>query len=63
MAKLQKVTFEAREENLHFFCPLCGTHSCDESGEITPCSHLVLVVARQLPWPTGDNYRGRSCNG
>jgi site-specific recombinase XerD len=20
-------------------------------------------VARQLPWPTGDNYRGRSCNG
>ena len=43
MAKLQKVTFEAREENLHFFCPLCGTHSCDESGEITHCSHLVLV--------------------
>jgi len=23
----------------------------------------TLSVARQLPWPTGDNYLGRSCNG
>ena len=40
---MQKVCFEAREENLNTFCPLCGTCSLSSKGEVTGCLHLVYV--------------------
>lgn len=43
MTTVNKVTFPSRDNDLNFYCPLCGNHSMDDEGEVSPCKHLVAV--------------------
>ena len=43
MPSIRKASFKSRDNNLNFFCPLCGHHTMTSTGDINPCKHLALV--------------------